>query len=39
MSPHPAALPRAADEGTPPTRFDDHFAAQLLAQRIVFLGT
>ncbi|MFD5869591.1 ATP-dependent Clp protease proteolytic subunit [Streptomyces sp. NPDC060322] len=39
MSPHPAALPRAADEGTPPTRFDDHLAAQLLAQRIVFLGT
>ncbi|WP_405388926.1 ATP-dependent Clp protease proteolytic subunit [Streptomyces sp. NBC_01102] len=39
MSPHPAALPRAADEDTPSTRFDDHLAAQLLAQRIVFLGT
>jgi ATP-dependent Clp protease protease subunit len=39
MSPHPAALPRAADEDTPPTRFDDHLASQLLAQRIVLLGT
>ncbi|MFD4034089.1 ATP-dependent Clp protease proteolytic subunit [Streptomyces sp. NPDC058637] len=39
MSPHPAAPPRAADEDTPSTRFDDHLAAQLLAQRIVFLGT
>ncbi|MBL1288613.1 MULTISPECIES: ATP-dependent Clp protease proteolytic subunit [Streptomyces] len=39
MSPHPAAHPRAADEDTPSTRFDDHLAAQLLAQRIVFLGT
>ncbi|MFD4899579.1 ATP-dependent Clp protease proteolytic subunit [Streptomyces sp. NPDC058411] len=39
MSPHPVAHPRAADEDTPSTRFDDHLAAQLLAQRIVFLGT
>ncbi|MET7366654.1 ATP-dependent Clp protease proteolytic subunit [Streptomyces sp. NPDC005566] len=39
MSLHFAARPRAADEDTPPTRFDDHLAAQLLAQRIVFLGT
>ncbi|MFC9123364.1 ATP-dependent Clp protease proteolytic subunit [Streptomyces sp. NPDC057067] len=39
MSLHPAAHPRAADEDTPSTRFDDHLAAQLLAQRIVFLGT
>ncbi|MFD6278733.1 ClpP family protease [Streptomyces sp. NPDC060209] len=39
MSPHPAARPRAAEEDTPATRFDDHLAAQLLAQRIVFLGT
>ncbi|WP_329420092.1 ATP-dependent Clp protease proteolytic subunit [Streptomyces sp. NBC_01693] len=39
MSPHPAAHPRAADEDTPSTRFDDHLAVQLLAQRIVFLGT
>lgn len=30
---------RAADEDTPATRFDDHLAAQLLMQRIVFLGT
>ncbi|MFF2726661.1 ATP-dependent Clp protease proteolytic subunit [Streptomyces sp. NPDC058008] len=39
MSPHPAARPRAAEEDTPATRFDDHLAARLLAQRIVFLGT
>lgn len=30
---------RAYDGETPPSRFDDHLAAQLLAQRIVFLGT
>jgi ATP-dependent Clp protease protease subunit len=30
---------RAAEGDTPPTRFDDHLAAQLLAQRIVLLGT
>lgn len=35
----PARNPRAADDETPPTRFDDHLAAQLLTQRIVFLGT
>ncbi|MQA81792.1 MAG: ATP-dependent Clp protease proteolytic subunit [Streptosporangiales bacterium] len=27
------------DDSTPSTRFDDHLAAQLLTQRIVFLGT
>ncbi|MDF3301291.1 ATP-dependent Clp protease proteolytic subunit [Streptomyces tropicalis] len=35
-------LPPRADEGegsARPTPFDDHLAAQLLAQRIVFLGT
>ncbi|GHF56256.1 ClpP family protease [Streptomyces thermodiastaticus] len=31
--------PRAENAETPPSRFDDHLAAQLLAQRIVFLGT
>ncbi|MGW2326317.1 ATP-dependent Clp protease proteolytic subunit [Streptomyces sp. NPDC001700] len=31
--------PRAEDGDTPPSRFDDHLAAQLLTQRIVFLGT
>lgn len=36
----PASSPRAASEGeTPSSRFDDHLAAQLLTQRIVFLGT
>ncbi|MFI0509028.1 ATP-dependent Clp protease protease subunit [Streptomyces canus] len=30
---------RAEDGDTPPTRFDDQLAAQLLAQRIVLLGT
>ncbi|GHA80631.1 MULTISPECIES: ATP-dependent Clp protease proteolytic subunit [Streptomyces] len=39
MSPHLAAPPRAADEDTPSTRFDDHLASQLLTQRIIFLGT
>ncbi|MEU7635314.1 MULTISPECIES: ATP-dependent Clp protease proteolytic subunit [unclassified Streptomyces] len=35
-----AMLPPRAEEGdTPPSRFDDHLAAQLLAQRIVLLGT
>ncbi|WP_416981072.1 ATP-dependent Clp protease proteolytic subunit [Streptomyces sp. T028] len=38
--PAPTMLaPRAEDGDTPPTRFDDHLAAQLLAQRIVLLGT
>ena len=36
LSPPPLA---AADGDTQPTRFDDHLAAQLLTQRIVFLGT
>ncbi|MFF7650329.1 ClpP family protease [Streptomyces sp. NPDC007983] len=35
----PALSPRADDGDTPPSRFDDHLAAQLLTQRIVFLGT
>ncbi|MEV7130226.1 ATP-dependent Clp protease proteolytic subunit [Streptomyces sp. NPDC093260] len=34
-----ARAPRAEDGDTPPSRFDDHLAAQLLARRIVFLGT
>ncbi|MFF1379519.1 ClpP family protease [Streptomyces sp. NPDC058308] len=33
------ARPRAEDGETAPSRFDDHLAAQLLNQRIVFLGT
>lgn len=33
------ARPRAAEGDTPPSRFDDQLAAQLLNQRIVFLGT
>ncbi|KUN81418.1 ATP-dependent Clp protease proteolytic subunit [Streptomyces griseoruber] len=38
--PEPTTLaPRAEDGDTPSTRFDDHLAAQLLAQRIVLLGT
>ncbi|MFD5074692.1 ATP-dependent Clp protease proteolytic subunit [Streptomyces sp. NPDC058371] len=35
----PALTPRAEDGDTPANRFDDHLAAQLLGQRIVFLGT
>jgi ATP-dependent Clp protease protease subunit len=36
----PATLaPRAEEGDARPTRFDDHLAAQLLGQRIVFLGT
>lgn len=31
--------PRAASGGTPPSRFDDHLAAELLKQRIIFLGS
>ena len=34
-----ATAPRAEEGDTPPTRFDDHLAAQLLTQRIVLLGT
>ncbi|MFE9097388.1 ATP-dependent Clp protease proteolytic subunit [Streptomyces sp. NPDC007264] len=38
--PPPSTLSLHAQEGdTPPSRFDDHLAAQLLAQRIVLLGT
>ncbi|MEU6276468.1 ATP-dependent Clp protease proteolytic subunit [Streptomyces populi] len=36
---YPAHAPRAEEGDTPPSRYDDHLAAQLLAQRIVFLGT
>lgn len=36
---NPALAPRAEEGDTQPTRFDDHLAAQLLGQRIVFLGT
>jgi ATP-dependent Clp protease protease subunit len=35
----PALSLRAAEGDTPITRFDDHLAAELLDQRIVFLGT
>ncbi len=35
----PDLVPRADEGDTPATRFDDHLAAQLLTQRIVFLGT
>ncbi|MCM2389271.1 ClpP family protease [Streptomyces albipurpureus] len=31
--------PRAGDEDTPNTPFDDHLGAQLLGRRIIFLGT
>ncbi|MFD0331310.1 ClpP family protease [Streptacidiphilus monticola] len=37
--PSPPAAPRAEEGDTPPTRFDDHLAAQLLTQRIIVLGT
>ncbi|MFH8448009.1 ATP-dependent Clp protease proteolytic subunit [Streptomyces fungicidicus] len=37
--PRPDLTPRAEEGDTPPNRFDDHLAAQLLAQRIVLLGT
>ncbi|MFD5813881.1 ATP-dependent Clp protease proteolytic subunit [Streptomyces sp. NPDC127038] len=36
---YPDRSPRAEEGDTPVTRYDDHLAAQLLAQRIVFLGT
>ncbi|MBD0669582.1 ATP-dependent Clp protease proteolytic subunit [Streptomyces sp. CBMA156] len=39
MAPLTAAPPRAGEGDTPPSPFDDHLAAQLLAQRIVLLGT
>jgi ATP-dependent Clp protease protease subunit len=35
----PVLMPRAEEGDTPPSRFDDHLSGQLLAQRIVFLGT
>jgi ATP-dependent Clp protease protease subunit len=39
MAPPLTLAPRAAEGDTPPSRFDDQLAAQLLNQRIVFLGT
>lgn len=39
MTPLTTLPPRAEEGDTPPSRFDDHLAAQLLAQRIVLLGT
>ncbi|MFI7413293.1 ClpP family protease [Streptomyces sp. NPDC049627] len=39
MTPLTTLTPRAEEGDTPPTRLDDHLAAQLLGQRIVFLGT
>jgi ATP-dependent Clp protease protease subunit len=39
MTPLTSPPPRAEDGDTQPSRFDDHLAAQLLAQRIVLLGT
>ncbi|WP_405876035.1 MULTISPECIES: ATP-dependent Clp protease proteolytic subunit [unclassified Streptomyces] len=39
MTPLTPLWPRAEEGDTAPSRFDDHLAAQLLGQRIVFLGT
>jgi ATP-dependent Clp protease protease subunit len=39
MTPLSTFAPRAEEGDTPSSRFDDHLAAQLLAQRIVLLGT
>jgi ATP-dependent Clp protease, protease subunit len=39
MTPLSTLPSRAEEGGTPPSRFDDHLAAQLLAQRILVLGT
>ncbi|WP_369183359.1 ATP-dependent Clp protease proteolytic subunit [Streptomyces sp. Y1] len=39
MTPLTPLRPRAAEGDTAPSPFDDHLAAQLLAQRIVLLGT
>jgi len=39
MTPLTTLSPRAEEGDTPPSRFDDHLAAQLLGRRIVFLGT
>ncbi|NUS28213.1 MAG: ATP-dependent Clp protease proteolytic subunit, partial [Streptomyces sp.] len=39
MTPLTPLLPRAEEGDTPPSRFDDDLAAQLLGQRIVLLGS
>jgi ATP-dependent Clp protease protease subunit len=39
MTPLTPQPPRAEEGDTPPSRFDDHLAAQLLDQRIILLGT
>ncbi|MDN3024318.1 ATP-dependent Clp protease proteolytic subunit [Streptomyces sp. S.PB5] len=39
MTPLTTLTPRAEEGDTPPSRFDDQLAAQLLGQRIVLLGT
>ena len=39
MTPPTTLRPRAEEGDAQPSRFDDHLAAQLLAQRIVLLGT
>jgi ATP-dependent Clp protease protease subunit len=39
MTPLGTLAPRAEEGDTPPSRLDDHLAAQLLAERIVLLGT
>ncbi|MCI3273876.1 ClpP family protease [Streptomyces cylindrosporus] len=39
MTPLSTLTPRAEEGDTPPSRFDDQLAAQLLGQRIVVLGT
>lgn len=39
MAPLTTLAPRAEEGDTPPSRFDDHLSANLLAQRIVLLGT
>ncbi|MFD8755105.1 ClpP family protease [Kitasatospora sp. NPDC059577] len=39
MTPLTTPRPHAQDDDTPLSRFDDHLAAHLLAQRIVLLGT
>ncbi|MFE7893783.1 ClpP family protease [Streptomyces sp. NPDC057412] len=39
MTPPVTLTPRAEEGETPPTRFDDQLASQLLGQRIVLLGT
>jgi len=39
MTPLTILRPRAEEGDTQPSRFDDHLASQLLAQRIILLGT